>query len=485
MKTKWTNRVAVAAVLVIVAGARGAIEIQPPSEPPPPAAGGAAPAGPEARGGSAGAGRLEMINGDRMTGTLESMDPAAGTLVLRHPSVRDPMTVALPAVDSYTAAPGAPAPEAGPWTVELSNGDELKGGVRALAADKLELDTWYSGRVQVARPMIRALHQGGGATIYEGPGDDETGWVAGRGALTLRDGALIMGNNQIVGRELPSMPKRARIDVELRWMAYSYIMIHLYADKPASQDGSGGAYILSFQGNQRLEMSRMTPNQGTRRLGIANLPGMESESQQFQVRFSIFCDVEKRTFAVWVNDRAAAEFQDPQAFEGTGRALTFFTMQSPQTEVRNIAVRAWDGRLPSAAAAAAADADLLTLRNGDQLSGEVKTMTDTSIQVETAFGSLEIPHDRVERLVFRAGETRARRNRGDVRLTLTDGSKITLDLQKMEAGVFEGTSENVSGVRLPWSGVKRAEWNLYRVDRDTAGSDNDRDKDQDNDQIRQ
>lgn len=484
MKTTRTWSVAVAAALGIAAGVPAAIEIQPPADTPAPAAGGPATER-SAETAAGGAGRLEMINGDRMTGTLESMDPAAGTLVFRHPSVRDPMAVALPAVDRYTAAPGVAAPASGPWTVELTNGDELKGEVRALAADKLELDTWYAGRVQVARPMIRALHQGGGASIYEGPGDDETGWVAGRGALTLRDGALIMGNNQIIGRELPSMPKRARVDVELRWMAYSYIMIHLYADKPASQDGSGGAYILSFQGNQRLEMSRMTPNQGTRRLGVANLPGMESETQQFQIRFTIFCDAEKRTFAVWVNDRAAAEFQDPQAFEGTGRALTFFNMQSPQLEVRNISVRAWDGRLPNAAAAPAADADLLTLRNGDQLSGEVKAMTDKSIQVETAFGSLEIPHDRVERLVFREGETRARRNRGDVRLTLTDGSKVTLDLQKMEAGVFEGASENVSSARIPWSGVKRAEWNLYRAGRDTAGSDNDRDKDQDNDQIRQ
>ncbi len=459
------------AVAMLSTAAWAAIEVIPPPVVQPPPAGGetVVPVEPGMEGAVAaipGAGVIELMNGDRLTGTVESMDAATGLLSFRHESMRDPMAVALIGIDRFNASSRpADATPASNWAVELTNGDRLRGELVSLTDKTLELETWYSGRIQMDRALVRsAAHTAGVGTVYEGPGNAE-GWKAPRGKPRFSENTVDMSSNVMIGRELDRMPPKSRIDFEIRWFAYCYFMCHFYADQPASMDGNSGAYMLTIQGNSRVELNRITPNSGQSRIGQANIQGLENESQQFKARITIFTDLESRKLVVYVNDKPVGDWTDPQPFTGKGKCLSFASMQGNPLSLRGVRVSEWDGRLPAAGAAApaagGAQGEVLSLRNGDTLTGELKTIREGKAQVGTSFGNLDIPMDRVDFITFAKNDARARRTKGDARLTLWDETVVTLDLSSLTNGTFEGKSENMGSMRIPLKGVRTAQWNLY------------------------
>ncbi|MBP7274719.1 MAG: hypothetical protein KBA51_00785 [Kiritimatiellae bacterium] len=453
------------------AAAWAAIEIipSPATNPPGTDASGGAPASPEqdpaAPAGPAGAGVLELLNGDRLTGTWERMDASTGLISFRHESLREPADVATIGLRRFKASrrgTGTQAP-ASNWAVTLTNGDLMRGNVVALDDKTLELDTWYSGRVKIDRALVQSTaHTSAMGTIFEGPGDPE-GWTNTKGKPRFSNEDIHLGNNAIVGRELDRMPPKSRIDFEVRWFAYCYFLVAFYADKPTLQDGANGCYMFSLQGNSRIELNRVTPNSGQRRIGQTNLQGLENESQQYVARFSIFTDVAQKKILVYMNGAQVADWTDSQVFDGKGKAIAFCSSQGNPLLVRNIRVSEWDGRTPDSGkeASGVGTAETLSLNNGDQLSGDLKSLSGETARVETSFGALEIPVDRINLITFAKNEARARRNRGDMRLALWDDTIVTLDIARLADGSFEGSSENMGSMRLPLSGVRSAEWNLY------------------------
>lgn len=452
-----------------------AIEVIPPPPVQPTPSGGdtavVAQPGAENAGGAVGSGVLELLNADRLTGTLESMDAKAGLLSFRHQNMRDTIAISLIGVDRFNAAsrPSAPV-SASKWAVELTNGDLLRGDVVSLDDKKLELETWYAGRLRIDRALVRsASHMAGMGVVYEGPGNAE-GWKAPRGKPRFADNGVDMSSNVMIGRELDRMPPKSRIDFELRWFAYCYFMCNFYADQPASADGNSGAYMFTLQGNSRIELNRTTPNSGQTRIGTANIQGLENDNQQYKARISIFTDLENRKVLVYVNDKPVADWTDPQPFAGKGKSITFASMQGNPMSLRGVRVSEWDGRAPSAGspapAAGGAKGEVLSLQNGDTLSGELKTIREGKAQVGTSFGNLDIPVDRVDFITFAKNEARARRTKGDVKLTLWDESIVTLDISSLSNGSFEGKSENMESMKVPLSGVRSAQWNLYSKRKD-------------------
>ena len=465
-------RMKMTTVFALFSAAAGwaAIEILPPPAVEPPAAvdgaGAAESTGPDAPApaGPAGAGVLELLNGDRLTGVLEGMDASTGVISFRHANMREPAAIASIGLERFKAARRENAGRTpSNWAVTLTNEDLLRGDLVSLDEKSLELDTWYSGRLKIDRALVQSVaHTSAIGTIFEGPGDLQD-WIVPRGKPRFSEGDIHLGNNVIIGRELERMPPRSRIDFEVRWFAYCYFMVQFYADQPAAQDGSSGGYMFNLQGNSRIELNRITPNAGQRRIGQMNLQGLENENQQFAVRFSIYTDLEQKKILVYVNDKPAAEWTDPQAFDGKGKAISFASMQGNPLLVRNIRVSEWDGRAPDSASASSGEGagETLSLRNGDLLSGALQSLREGTARVETSFGVLEIPADRINRIAFGKNDARARRNRGDLRLVLWDDTTVTLDVARLADGNFEGRSENMGSMRVPLSGVRSADWNLY------------------------
>ncbi|MBP7274718.1 MAG: hypothetical protein KBA51_00780 [Kiritimatiellae bacterium] len=457
--------------LLFAAAAWAAIEIIPPPaiHPPGPAASGDAPASPQqdpaAPAVPAGAGVLELLNGDRMTGTWERMDTSAGLISFRHESLREPADVATIGLRRFKASRrenGAQTP-ASNWAVTLTNGDLLRGEMVALDDQTLELDTWYSGRVKIARALIQsARHTSAMGTIFEGPGNPE-GWTNTHGSPRIFNEDIHL-NDDIIGRQLDRMPPKSRIDFELKWFAKCAFLFTFYSDQTTTHVGTNHCYEFALQDNNRITLYHIIPMSANRRIGQANLQGLESINDQYAARFSIFTDLEQKKILVYVNGAQVADWTDFQGFDGKGKAIVFCScMGSPPIIVRNIRVSEWDGRTPDSGkeAPAVGTAETLSLNDGDHISGALKALSGETACVETSFGVQEISVDRIYLITFAKNDARARRNRDDMRLALWDDTIITLGSARLAEEVVEGSSDNTGSIRLPLSGVRSAEWNLY------------------------
>ena len=140
-------------------------------------------------------GRLFLDNGDLFAGELLQGDPKEG-LLWKHPAAKWPWSVAWERAAKVEFIPAVSAGESKPQraTVRLVNGDTLAGDVVELADNRLLLETWYAGRLQLPRAAVRRISfNTPGRAVLEGPAAF-AGWGGGAIGVQLgTDGEEIGG----------------------------------------------------------------------------------------------------------------------------------------------------------------------------------------------------------------------------------------------------------------------------------------------------
>lgn len=415
-----------------------------------------------------GQGRLEWLDGDRLTLRMENLDMAEGILTAHHGHIREPLSIAVSDLDRFEAD-GAFATSDGvfAWVAHLGNGDRLRGAVASLTDKTLEIDTWYDGRVNIDRAKVKLLEQSASdAVLYEGPTEGETGWIVSSGRPQFARNRLVMSHQTVTGRVLPRQPAKMRLDFTAEWMWHGHLQLMFYTDVPAQRHRSVQGYSLTIQGNNRIELHRSSPDRGMRRIGQATMTSIQTDGRQQQhtARFTLFADRENRRFRVYVNDQPTADWTDPEPFDTDGKSIVFSATQSHPLEVHSIRASEWDGYLPTEAL----NPDMkennvaLRLRNGDMLTGKLVSIRDGIAHMTTAFGTLDIPLDRLAQIAFPIEAAETEPDSGRVRMELADRSVLTLQGLRLADGSFAGVSENTGAIRIPLPGVRSMRWNLDR-----------------------
>ena len=418
-----------------------------------------------------GMGRIELSNGDRITGLLERAEDPAGTLVVRHAHFREPVAILLTSLRKYQAAASASAlvrPTG--WAVTLANGDLLRGNLSGLSADTLALDTWYSGPITIPRAHIQSmLQRESEGMIVEGLGE-ESDWTTSGPAPRFLGDAITFGQNTVVSRELSRMPPKLRIDFDLRWTWHCYVRLMFYSDKLGEQN-SHNAYALQIQGANRLDLHRMTRQQGSRQIANINLGGGRSGEQQ-SARYTMLFDAEQGRMLVYLDDQQVADWKDLAKLDAYGKVLTLTSMQNFPVELLALRVTEWDGRPLSneTPPEIKEGREVVRLRNGDLLSGKIGMIQDGKALVATSFGNLEIPTDRLGQILLAAAGEQPVPPTGAVRLTLFDGTQATLTAARLSRGQFEGNSPSAGRLRIPLASVRTIEWNLAKTEQAAEAS---------------
>ena len=87
--------------------------------------------------------------------------------------------------------------------------------------------------------------------------------------------------------------------------------------------------------------------------------------------------------------------------------------------------------------------DLLSLANGDRVTGQVKSIENGAVNVSSAVTPLTIPLERVNEIYLATQNTeRARRLASDVLAFFHDGGQVTVGLDSLDDKHLTGHSEN-------------------------------------------
>lgn len=416
---------------------------------------------------------LQFDNGDAVHGKLVSIDSQTG-LRWKHPESKEAIDFSMANIsriklDRRKRAPAVAGVNA-LCSVRLTNNDELLGELVSLDEEKVELDTWYAGKVTVLRKMVRSITptQGGGANLFEGPTGLE-GWRQGMGRNAWRysNGSFISTRSGSLGRDV-KLPNSSNIEFDVGWQGSLQLIVCFYTDSIENYDGNSNAYMLNLNPGY-IYLQRMKRNSGSAQLGQAQVPSM---NQKNKVHLSIRSNKEQSGVALLIDGALIQQWKDPAGFAGQGGGLLFYSQGNSYTKISNIRVSDWDGKFDQPGAASGkTKEDTVRLANNDKVSGKVQTIREGKLVFVTSYSTFDIPIQRVIQIEMASEQAeQARRNAGDVRACFADRGVVTLQLEQWNDQQMLGSSQNFGKLKLNPEAFNLLQFNLDREKSTTVES---------------
>jgi len=410
--------------------------------------------------------KVAFINGDQLKGMLVSLDPKKGVFSWQSPYSVKPIELSLEAADRIALKPrDGGGKKWGGASIHLSNGDQIWGDIVSLDSKKLQLKTWYSGKMEIHRPMMARIRvqNRDSSVFYEGPNSISEWKVGqhGRGkSWDYKKGALYAQSQYPIAKKIEDMPDKVRIEFDMSWRgSYPAMGISFFNDNVNHQSD---CYTVTISGSS-IYLYRYSRNRGSSHLGNADYNAFNSGTKRGG-RFTILADRKEKNVALMIDGQMIRQWNDKSGEVHDGDVLMFYPQNQNGIKISNIKVAEWDGRIPSSVGESEekSDEDLIRLANGDKVSGTVMTIDEGTIKFKASYADMDIPLTRVVEILFAENkQERARRNQFDARFTLVNGGIITFDVESILSDEANGQSENFGSLRLPLSAARELELNLY------------------------
>ncbi|WP_411827963.1 hypothetical protein [Luteolibacter sp. AS25] len=369
--------------------------------------------------------------------------------------------------------------------LEMTNGDVFRGKLAGLSDEEIKLNTWYAGELVFRRVNVEQVRiSAGGKVIYRGPSsleewtDSETGRI-----WTFKAGALHSAGIGGIAREMDFAEENS-ISFTAEWKGNFRPRILFFTDDIGTRNPESG-YAMEFHGNS-VHVKNLTNNDFLGR--PKNTPLLRNvEKAKFEIRASkrtgeILLYVDGELMGVWEdNEKDSRDF---------GKGFHIVAQDRTPLRFSDIKISEWDGYVDESEKRMLNAQNNIQLRNGlgandeigegvvgeeesipegrmvfhngDSIKGEVSKVDGDMITVKTDFSEITFPVGRLKNLVLkRADMETPKRNKGDVRATLTDGSKIIFRLDGVEGGKLQGFSQNFGNAEFREDAFKRIEFNIY------------------------
>ncbi len=409
---------------------------------------------------------IEFANKDKLHGTLVSVAPGEYGLRWKSGYVEKPIDFALTGLVSATLSKRSSGKDATSGALaKLSNGDILPGNIVSLDKDKLVFETWYAGRININRAMIKTLNPNASisSTIYEGPTDLES-WSTGRHgsvpAWRYKDGTLIAMQSYAIGRNIENFPDLADVQFDAAWRIVPSFYFTFFSD--SVQEIHGNCYSVCVGGSS-IYMYRYSRDGNSQNLGSGNISLFDNNVAR-KARFNVLINKKERSFTLLVNGKMVKQWMDPREFGGLGRGIVFQPQNQGDLRLSGIKISQWDGKIPQITEGEAElKEDLVRLINGDKVSGKLRSIAEGKLKFDTSYATLDIPLERVAELSASTQNLeKARRNKDDIRVSFVDRGVITLRLTRLEKEEIRGQSENFGSITLPLGAFRLLEFNIYQ-----------------------
>jgi hypothetical protein len=154
----------------------------------------------------------------------------------------------------------------------------------------------------------------------------------------------------------------------------------------------GSSYVLNLSSYSSLYRCEFDDNGKAQ---IARLDGprvSQSLSETGTATVDLRFDRKKKFFILYINGNYAAQWTDPQAFEGKGRSMGFSSSGNCKVRLSNIYVTSWNGLRDTALSMEHEERDVALLTNGtDRFSGSLIKIDQDTAHLKTAYAEMTIP----------------------------------------------------------------------------------------------
>lgn len=429
---------------------------------------------------------LYFRNGDLLYGALQGIHPDR-VVGWRHPDARDQIDFGAESISEIQLGP-RPRPAFQPTNscrVHLTNHDELEGNLVEFNSDKVVLESWYAGLIEIPRKRVQYLMPKPMQfpPVFEGIAGLE-GWTIGRGSgpspttageWRYKNGALYAVQAASIARDV-KLPEVACIQFDLAWKGMLYMAIALYTDylHPVSltakenEPSFGGFYSLQLN-NYTANLLPVTKHDPIRYLGQIAVPGF---SQKNQAHVEIRVNKHKRSIALMADGVLLKQWIDTEGFIGQGTGMRFVHQGQGAVKLSNLRISEWDGQFDERPTNPPdSKFDLAKLQNGDRVTGTLQSIRENRMVFAPNEGpTLEVPVNRVK-LVELAGMRAEfpRNDQANVRASFRGGGSVTFQLEKWDEQQVIGHSPNFGKVTFNPAAFERIQF-LEASPKPTAGA---------------
>jgi hypothetical protein len=417
-------------------------------------------AGQTAPSSSTNADALLFRDGDLLYGELLAIDPQS-SVRWKHPDAAQaiefkPESVAqidFPLVKS----PGVLSTNA--CRILLASGDSLEGEFLSCDRQTLAVQTWYAGRLNIARTSLQSLvFLRPSPAIFDGIRGLE-GWtqVTSAAALpgesgqwTYRNGAFYAGKTSSIARDL-HLPDMADIQFDVAWKGVLNLAVALYTDslqpvplnlKEQAPD-FGGFYSFSFQSSILIDMRAIKKMEPLRSLGQSILPSL-SKKERIHVDFHV--SKAQHKISLSLDDVLVKEWVDPQGFIGEGTAMRFVQNPGSIIKLSNLRITRWDGIFQEPATG---PGDVCWLENGERIPGTIESINAEQMAVRTSNGPITIPYNQLKAVNFAAVKPNTVASQtANARATFAEGGGLTFILDSWRPNEMVVRSADFGKVRI-------------------------------------
>ncbi|MEO0017357.1 MAG: hypothetical protein RLZZ522_640 [Verrucomicrobiota bacterium] len=418
-----------------------------------------------------------------LSGSLESV--AGDKLIWNAPVLKQPTAFWTKSIRDLTLPPlNYEQKVSHEASLHLTNGDLVRGQLCSVTDDRIVLDTWYGGRLEFRRAMIKemgVLDQA--ALVYSGPAGLD-GWIQTAKTPTWKyeNGALCTSATRGIGRDV-GLPDECSVAFEMSCSESLSLSVHLFADD-LTTDAPKGCYQINCQGGY-VSFSRLGDDG---RMG--GMGGMEGRSvPEFRgdgkVQVELRASRSSGNVSLYVSGRHAANWRAQNLKGKFGKGIQFVPQNGTATlRIAKIKVTAWDGEVEGLAdenmaignpirrnreptlapesAPESSDKERMKLRNGDSIGGEVVAIMDGIITVKTPFAEVKLPVGMVRNILLKPAslEEPIRRN-GDVRAWFPDGASMVFRLDSTTKDSLTGSSQTFGTATFKLAAFNRIEFNIH------------------------
>ncbi len=404
---------------------------------------------------------LTFSDETQLQGKILSVDLPSQSLKLRSPQLETettlktnglyeiefPKTFTPPETHHYAIATSKPR-------IKERQKDSIRGRLIALDDTTITLDTWYAGTLKLKREMIGALdifpHS---PSLYSGPNTLKE-WVTSNGVLeenwTLQDRTLTSKSRHGIARKVP-IPGRAKISFTASWKAnpnFSFIFLSNEGDSSYPEVN----YRLNVHRNS-LTISRDGPERKQNNF-LARSQHTISRRGQEKATFDIYLDrAPGGQNGIFIDGEKSDTWTGTDDTEGMGDWIHFVPKNELELKITNISITEWNGALPKGQqtenetiddSLKDLEGETISLINGDTLIGQIKKISDGTLQTKTIYGEIGIPINRI-RAINVAGEHPDKPQpillENEIRAWFHEGGFIHMKLVAMDHKTIRGRSQ--------------------------------------------